>query len=191
MALHLLGGLLLAGAFVLGAGPFLTVADPPAPADAIVVLGGSVDRVGQGVWLYEEGYAPLVVLSGGKLSDLGLECSSALLSLERAQELGLPADATILAPEAQSTYDEAVNLGRLAAQHGWRSLLVVTDPLHTRRAARTFRTLLPGVSVSVSPAPEPLYDPQRWWRSEHGLADVFNEVLKLAFYWFRYGIRPF
>ena len=56
--------------------------------------------------------------------------------------MGLPAGVAIIADSAQSTYDEAVNLGCLAEQHRLHSLVVVTDSFHARRAARTFRTLL-------------------------------------------------
>jgi uncharacterized SAM-binding protein YcdF (DUF218 family) len=191
-------GLLALGAFALRLGHFLTVDDALSQADAIVILGGgNPGRARHGVELFERGYAPVVVFSGGTLKDVGLACSSAMLSLEAAQELGLPPGVAIIAPEAQSTYDEAVNLRGLARERGWGSphrrwgLIIVTEPLHTRRAARTFRTLLPEVEVIVSAAPDPRYDPARWWESEHGLVGVFNELLKLGFYWAKYGIRPF
>lgn len=189
---HVLGAILALGAFALAAGRFLVVTDTLPYTDAIVVLGGGgPHRARHAVDLFNQGYAPLVVFSGGTLEDVGLACSSAQLSLETAQELGLPGDAVLIAAEAQTTYDEAVNLRRLAQERGWRSLIVVTSPLHTRRAARTFRTLLPGIVVYVSAAPDPQYDPARWWATEHGLVGVFTEMVKLAFYWVRYGIVPF
>ncbi len=186
--------LLALGVFTITAGHFLATEDAISQADGIVVLGGDGDnffRVQQGVELFNEGYAPLVVFSGGvSLKDAGLACSSAQLSLEAAQQLGLPADATIIADGAQSTYDEAVNIRRLAQQHGWRSLILVTDLFHTRRAARTFRALLPHTTIYVSAAPDPRYHASRWWQNEHSLVAVVNEVLKLGFYWAKYGITP-
>ena len=114
----LLVGLLALGVFTITAGHFLTAVDAFSQVDAIVVLGGDGGgffRVQQGVDFFNEGHAPVVVFSGGiSLRDAGLACSSAQLSLEAAQELGLPNDAAIIASGAQSTYDEAVNLGRLA-----------------------------------------------------------------------------
>ena len=142
------------------------------------------------VQLFNEGRAPVVVFSGGTLKDAGIACSSAQLSLEAAQELGLPPGAAITASGAQSTYDEAMNISRLAQQHRWHSLIIVTDLFHTRRVARTFRTLLPDTTIYLSAAPDPNYDAGRWWQTEEGLVGVFNEVLKLAFYWARYGIAP-
>ena len=191
-ALHLLGALLVAGLLALTAGRFVEATDPLTSADAIVVLGGGrPNRAEHGVALYEAGYAPRVVFSGGKLYQVGLDCSSALLSLEDARRLGLPEEVALISEEAQSTYDEAVNLRRLSEEQGWGSLIVVTDPFHTRRAGRTFRALLPGVTVYTSAAPDPDHDPARWWGNERGLLAVVNETIKLAFYWVRYGIRPF
>ena len=187
----LLVGLLALGVFTITVGHFLTAVDAFSQADAIVVLGGDVDRVQHAVALFNEGCAPVVVFSGGiSLKDAGLACSSAQLSLEAAQELGLPDGAAIIADGAQSTYDEAVNLRRLAQQHRWHSIIVVTDLFHTRRAARTFRTLLPDTTIYLSAAPDPNVDASRWWQTEEGLVAVFNEVIKLGFYWARYGIAP-
>ena len=196
----LLGGLLALGLFTITAGHFLTAVDTFSQADAIVVLGGdggNFFRVQQGVALFNEGCAPVVVFSGGiSLKDAGLACSSAQLSLEAAQELGVPTDAAIIADDAvpnsawPSIYGEAVNLRRLAQQHRWQSLIIVTDLFHTRRAARTFHTLLPDTAIYLSAAPDPSYDAARWWQTEEGLIAVFNEVIKLIFYWARYGIAP-
>lgn len=190
----LLAALLALGVFTITAGHFLTAVDTYSQADAIVVLGGDGGdffRVQQGVDLFNEGYAPVVVFSGGiSLKDTGLACSSAQLSLEAAQELGLPDGAAIIADGAQSTYDEAMNLSRLTQQRRWHSLIVVTDLFHTRRAARTFRTLLPDTTIYLSAAHDPNVDASRWWQTEEGLIAVFNEVIKLVFYWAKYGITP-
>jgi len=189
----LLAALLALSIFAIAAGHFLTAVDAISQADAIVVLGGNGGnfyRVQQGVDLFNQGYAPLVVFSGGTLKDAGIACSSAQLSLEAAQELGLPSGAAIIANGAQSTYDEAVNICRLAQQHGWHGIIIVTDLFHTRRAARTFRTLLPDTAIYLSAAPDPNYDARRWWQTEEGLVAVFNEMIKLGFYWARYGIAP-
>jgi uncharacterized SAM-binding protein YcdF (DUF218 family) len=189
---HLFVGVVALAVFASTAGRLLVASDTFSHADAIIVLGGgSANRAEHAVDLYERDYAPLVVFSGGTLRSAGLACSSALLSLETAKQLGLPDEAIVIADEAQSTYDEAVNLRRLSGDRGWRSLIVVTDPFHTRRAARTFRTLLSEVIVYVSAAPNPNQGAVRWWQNEHGLVAVPSEVIKLVFYWCRYGIVPF
>lgn len=50
-----------------------------------------------------------------------------------------------------STRDEAVRVAALARARGWRRLLVVTSPLHTRRACAAFERV--GLQVVCAPAP--------------------------------------
>lgn len=169
---------------------FLTDVDGPAPADAIVVLVPGAHRTERAVALFRQGYAPVVVTSEDTLANAGLACSGAALQRTDAEAMGLPAGALIVAGEAESTYDEAQNVRRLVEERGWRSLIVVTDPLHTRRAGRTFSASMPETAIHVVAAPNPRYDPQHWWRSEDGMMAVFSEGVKMGIYWARYGIAP-
>ena len=66
----LLAVLLALGVFTITAGHFLATEDAISQADAIVVLdgdGGNFFRVQQGVDLFNQAYAPLVVFSGGTI----------------------------------------------------------------------------------------------------------------------------
>ena len=174
-------------------GRYLDATVTPAQADAIVVLGGEGGgfmRTRHAVALYAAGVAPVVVFSGGTLASTGIACTSTALSVEVASGLGIPEQAMILAPEAQSTLDEAANLRTLAEAEGWTTLLVVTDRFHTRRARQTLAAYLPGVSIQASAPDDPLYSPARWWSNERSLVFAVNELLKLGFYWINYGIRP-
>ena len=188
-------GVLLCVLAFLNLGRFITVDSKlGGTADAIVVLGGETRgfyRTRHGLDLFHRGIAPIVVFSGGTMMDAGLACSSAQLSLEAAEQLGLPRGTAVIAPEARSTYDEAYNLRKLAQDREWHSLVVVTSPFHTRRTRNTFRKLLPKVTVLVSAALDPGQDPDRWWGTEHGLIATVNETLKLGYYWLNYGIAPF
>lgn len=188
----LLMALTLAG-FTLEIGHILVVNDAPKQADAILVLGGEggdFHRTGHAISLFQAGYAPLVVFSGGTMVGAGVACSSAQLSESAAVKMGLPQQAILIADEAQSTYEEALNLRHLVQEHRWQTVIVVTDAFHTRRADRTLRTFSPGTRILVSVAPDPLYDPSHWWQNEFSLVAVFTEVIKLGFYWAKYGIAP-
>lgn len=182
-----------AGLAVVNLGRFLDVSAAAQPADALFVMGGEGQRfmrTQHAIALYEAGVAPQIVMSGGTLLDVGIECTSTELSAETAQMLGLGEEALILAGEAQSTYDEAVNLAALAHEQGWQSIGLVTDRFHTRRSLATMRELMPEVTLYASAPDDPYYDADRWWSTEHGLVFVVNELLKLSFYWAEYGIRP-
>lgn len=89
---------------------------------------------------------------------------------------------TLMAPDIQlqfvhdvfSTRDEAVAFTALAKTHGWRRVLLVTSPMHSRRACRTFELL--GLAVECRPALPRTHDPNRLQSSESRRL-AFQEVL--------------
>jgi uncharacterized SAM-binding protein YcdF (DUF218 family) len=126
------------------------------PADAIVVLGSfvsedgilsgdSLHRAVRGIALYHQGYAPLIVLSGYA----GTRGSSeAEVRAELARTLGVPRVALLAEARAFTTREEAVRIGRTLRERGSRTILLVTDSLHMRRA----RALFERVGLAVLPA---------------------------------------
>jgi uncharacterized SAM-binding protein YcdF (DUF218 family) len=171
--------------------PWLIVDDAGETADAIVVLGGEAyppNRTIHALNLYKQRRAPVVVFTGGALPGQPPEISSARVALRYALARGLPAEVALVVDTAQSTYDEATLVRELAAHHGWRSLIIVTDPYHTRRAVRTFRAIIPDVQVTASVAPfldtfaDPLSRGVRVWRY------ATAELIKMSFYRLHYGI---
>jgi uncharacterized SAM-binding protein YcdF (DUF218 family) len=103
--------------------------DPPRPADAILVLGGtaSAQRYLTGLDLAADGLAPILVLSNPyRPRDPVLDALCA-----RQQP-----DFTVhcFAPEPRTTLGEGRELRRLAEDNGWRSVLVVTSTSHVSRA---------------------------------------------------------
>ncbi|WP_448541147.1 YdcF family protein [Roseiflexus sp.] len=171
--------------------PWLIVDDAGETADAIVVLGGEAyppNRTIHALNLYKQQRAPVVVFTGGALPGQPPEISSARVALRYALARGLPAEVALVVDTAQSTYDEATLVRDLAAHHGWRSLIIVTDPYHTRRAVRTFRAIIPDVQVTASVAPfldtfaDPLSRGVRVWRY------ATAELIKMSFYRLHYGI---
>jgi len=171
--------------------PWLIVDDAGETADAIVVLGGEAyppNRTIHALNLYKQQRAPVVVFTGGALPGQPPEISSARVALRYALARGLPAEVALVVDTAQSTYDEATLVRDLAAHHGWRSLIIVTDPYHTRRAVRTFRAIIPDVQGTASVAPfldtfaDPLSRGVRVWRY------ATAELIKMSFYRLHYGI---
>ena len=119
-------------------GRFLVASDPLRPVDALVVLGGGGrHRIHEGARLALAGVAPWLVVTNTRVSWPGVRASYAELMAQEAQWQGVPAQRTpgVHAPGlVTTTVEEAHAVRALAAARGWRSLLVVTDPWHTRRA---------------------------------------------------------
>ena len=99
--------------------------DPlPARADAIVVLsGGRVHRLDEGLRLWRNRVAPMLAISDGRDP-----------SWERANRLCGRPRVRCFKPVPYSTQGEA----RWTAAQGWDSVIVVTSTYHVRRARELF-----------------------------------------------------
>ncbi|UPG92056.1 YdcF family protein [Luteibacter aegosomaticola] len=122
-----------------------------AHADAIVVLGGGIipkgpwqdsgSRAGTGLTLWQEGYAPLMLVSG----------SDQAHKLARGyQRLGVPASDLRVDDTSTNTHENARNTAALLRAGGLGDVLLVTSPIHMRRAAAAFRH--EGIDVAPTPA---------------------------------------
>ncbi|MCS6831645.1 MAG: YdcF family protein [Armatimonadota bacterium] len=116
------------------------------PADAIVVLGGSVYRDGtlgdsslrraiQGITLYHRGFAPLIVLSGTSYAGSPVEAE---VRAALARQLGVPEKAILLEPHAQTTAEEAHRIAPRLLQRNAKRILLVSSSLHLPRAVPRF-----------------------------------------------------
>jgi hypothetical protein len=121
--------------------------DPLRHADAILILGGfGYGRYPLGFQLGEKGWAPKVVVSNPNGSDdpwLTEFCATPHPKL----------DLHCFVPDPPTTKGEGRELRRLAAQNGWRTVIVVTFRPHISRARFILKQCFDGDLVMVaSPA---------------------------------------
>lgn len=149
-ATRLILALLLTGIALTAAGAPVYVFPPEDPvrrADAIVVLGGHDDRrYSFGLHLAELGYAPNLVMSnpdGDQDAWLTNLCTSERFAFT----------VSCFDPDPSTTEGEALAVGALAVDHGWRSIIVVTMKAHVARARYIVGKCFPGDLIMVaSPA---------------------------------------
>jgi uncharacterized SAM-binding protein YcdF (DUF218 family) len=65
----------------------------------------------------------------------------------------------LVAGRAETTHEEAVAVGRLVKERGFKLILLVTSPIHSRRASAALER--EGVTVVSSPSPETRFDLER------------------------------
>jgi uncharacterized SAM-binding protein YcdF (DUF218 family) len=176
------------------AGRFLVREDPLAASDAVFVLaGGTVDRWLEGVELFKERQAPLIVLSPGRLDPAEIDLrakgirwpNDGELAREAMLQLGLPQDVVRILPgNLDNTAQEAEAFHRFINQVGWRRVIVVTSPYHTRRTRLAFRREFAGspVDVIVRASRFSEGDPPRWWRHRADIRFVTSELQKVLLY---------
>ena len=111
-------------------------------ADAAIVLGAAVwetgpspvyqERLNQAVRLYEQGYVEKLIVTGGKLD--GSTMSDAAVGGSYLVEQGIPAEAVLLEEHSTITEENLNNAAEIMSREGLRTALIVSDPLHMKRA---------------------------------------------------------
>ncbi len=167
-------------------GQFLIVQDPLDRADVLVVLSGGRrdERVRQAAELFHQGYAPLVMLSGGEEM-----AGISIPELQRRQALAhqIPASRLLFETGSTSTAEQARFLRPILERRGARRAIVVTSSFHTRRTRYLFRKAFTGstVGVGVYPVQRDWFSPIEWWTREQDTEQVVLEYIKLGLALFR------
>jgi uncharacterized SAM-binding protein YcdF (DUF218 family) len=150
-------------------------------ADAIAVYGGAQDRTIYGADLYRRGFAPELWHTG--YADDRRAVVALLL------KRGLPPQA-IQYLASDSTWEDARAVADLAQRRHLRRILVVTSWYHSRRAMCVVKHQLAGsgIEVSYDAPPGRAGGPDDWWNYASSRRYVLRELVKLPYYWLRYGV---
>ena len=130
-----------------------------APADAAVVLGAAVwtaevspvfrERINHGIDLYRRGKVRKLIFTGGQGNPGELTESSA--ARKYALKNGVPAHDILIEEKSHTTFENIVYAKQLADQQGIRKVLIVSDPLHMKRAM----VMASDVGLAAEPSPTP------------------------------------
>jgi uncharacterized SAM-binding protein YcdF (DUF218 family) len=135
------------------------------PADAArpsVEVNGAGDRVLYAAKLYEQGAAPLIVLSGGNLAFSQARGSTPAQEMhDLLRELGVPEKAMLLQDKSQNTAEDAAFTKQLLAEKGIKTVILVTSAAHMERALMVFYD----PQLTLIPAPTDYAITQRAWDS--------------------------
>lgn len=170
--------------------------DPVQPADAVFVLASrlqedgdltspAMSRLLRGLELVGQGLAPRLILS--ELAPERPPYAPAARAL--IEHLGLKVDLLTVGP-VRNTREEAVAVARLAREKSFGALILVTSPLHSRRAAAVFEK--EGLRVLSSPGQETRFDLELMQRPDERLlafGDVLHERVGLSVYRWRGWIK--
>jgi uncharacterized SAM-binding protein YcdF (DUF218 family) len=169
----------------------LKIVDAPRPTDAIVVFAGGVgdsgeagegyrERAQQAVELFKHGYAPRILFVSGYTYTF----QEAEIMRLVTQSLGVPASAIMTETDVSNTHDYVSHVGIRAERDRWRSILLVTSPYHTRRAALTFARNFPKLQVLPVPAPSSYYA-HSWGIAPHQIHGILHEYAGILYYWWK------
>ena len=125
------------------------------PADCILVLGSHDTRVAErGAELFLQGYAPLLVFSGGlgRLTDGMWDEPEADKFAQIARDMGVPADKILTENRSTNTGENIALTHALLKKHTIpvKRMILVQKPYMERRAYATFMKQWPGGQVEIS-----------------------------------------
>ena len=132
-------------------------------SDCIIVLGAAVEganpspvfaeRIRHGIHLYHSGYAPTVLFTGG-FGD-GQKHSEGGVGRSVARRQGIPAGDILIEERSRTTHQNLSEAASVMQKNGLKSAIIVSDPLHMKRATMMADDL--GINVASSPTPTTRY----------------------------------
>jgi uncharacterized SAM-binding protein YcdF (DUF218 family) len=158
-------------------------------ADGIIVLGAAVwksqpspvfrERINHAIELYKSGYASVIIFTGGK--DDNNRLAESEVAKQYAVVRGIPANDILVETVSKTTEQNLYYAKQLASDHRLATLIIVSDPLHMKRAMLIAKDM--GLQAYSSPTPTTRY---RSWETQ--LEFLIREV----YYYQRYLLRrPF
>lgn len=146
-------------------------AHPPRP---MVEVNGAGDRVLYAAWLYKQGKADHILLTGGAVDWANRESTPAEEMADLLEMMGVPSQALWLEQESRNTYENALYSARLLQGKGIERILLVTSASHMPRSVKLFEAQ----GLEVVPLPVDYGATWRESEGDHGL-DVRRLILGL------------
>lgn len=167
-------------------GGWLIYQDKLEKADAILVLGGGrSERILEGAKLYREKYANYMMMTG-EFEEImsGPVYHWALQGRKLASRHGVPWDRMIPIIDSKSTHDDATLSLAECREHNFKSLIVVSEPYHTKRSFYVFKKVFKnsGIKVMIYPVQDSWYTRDNWYFSEKALISTIEEYIKFVYY---------
>ena len=106
---------------------------------SIVEVNGAGDRITYAAWLYQQGVAEHILVSGGTLDWTVLKSTPAQDMSSLLQLMGVPEQAIWLQPDSRNTYEDAIYSARILHEKGIDRVLLVTSAWHMPRAVKLFQ----------------------------------------------------
>lgn len=137
--------------------------DQKKTADAAIILGAAAwykrpspvfeERIRHGLWLYENGYVKKLILTGGKSKNAPY--SEAFVARRYALSHAIPENDILIEEASQTTRENLLNAKEIMAANGLSTALIVSDPIHMKRAMQIAGDI--GITAWSSPTPSTRY----------------------------------
>ena len=158
------------------------------PSDAAIILGAAIwndkpspvfkARIDHGINLHKQGKVKTLVFTGGV--GTGEVYAESEVAKQYAMSQGIAAENILIETRSQITFENLTESKLLLDANNIDTVLLVSDPLHMKRAMTMAQDL--NINAASSPTPMSLY---KSWRTKSGFLarEVFYYIGYLLFGW--------
>ncbi|RME84084.1 MAG: YdcF family protein [Caldilineae bacterium] len=122
---------------------------PPTPPRVLAEVNEAGDRLLYATWLYRQGAASRILVTGGGIEWLHGDEVEARGMAQLLEFLGIPAHAILVESQSRNTYENAAFTAAMLQPQGIHRIILVTSAIHMPRAVRLFQAQ----GFEVIPAP--------------------------------------
>ena len=158
------------------------------PSDAAIILGAAIwndkpspvfkARIDHGINLHKQGKVKTLVFTGGV--GTGEVYAESEVAKQYAMRQGIAPENILIETRSQITFENLTESKLLLGANNINTVLLVSDPLHMKRAMTMTQDL--NINAASSPTPMSLY---KSWRTKSGFLarEVFYYIGYLLFGW--------
>lgn len=150
--------------------------------DAIVVVSGgdTPARTSEGILMYQNGWAPLLIFSGAAKDTTG-PSNAAVMRMQALYE-GVPENAIVTEDVSRTTAENAQQTETLLRERNIHRVMLVTSAYHQRRAQYEFERIAGDVTIVNHPVTTDRQWTQYWWTTGTGWYLAISEVVKIIIF---------
>ncbi len=111
------------------------------------------ERINHGIWLYKNGYVTKLIFTGGKSGEDSYAESE--VARDYAISMKVPVEDILIETESNITEENLYYAKVIASKNSIETFIIVSDPLHMKRAMLIADTI--GLESYASPTPTTLY----------------------------------
>lgn len=156
--------------------------DTSRSCDAVVAISGgnTSERTAKAIDIFKQGYGKKLIFSGAN-SDPDTISDAAQMA-KQARGSGVSTNDILMDQQAKNTYENAKNVAAIIKEQKYKTIILVTSPYHSTRAALEFKKAFMNTDVRVFSAPAD-NDPEwndLWWTNTRGWYLALSELVGIC-----------
>lgn len=174
-------------------GSFFDVTKQPKKSDIIVSLGGdNGNRIKKTLELYDDNYSlsKKMILTGVDDFDQTMKKYELDWRADYLIKHGVSKESIVFDSTAHNTFEEVLYIKHYMLSHDLKSVLIVSDPPHSRRIDFFANTVCDfsssGLRLTIVGSENPCWNTVHYYHDKDAIIFIINESVKYTYYYLQY-----